>query len=98
VITASDMRAMRKAIEHLEGLERRPRELRRCFVPRDAVVRLAAEIANQGGRVTSIDTSRDNGDGLVGLMAAGWLHWFPAPRGWELDSELLSAFAHEVMA
>jgi len=101
MITASDMRAMRRAIEHVEEVSKRPAAIRKYFVPRDSVVRLAVEIANQGGRVSRVlpDDYNPNGqraDGVVGLMASGWLHWFPT-RGWELDGVLLSAFAHEVL-
>lgn len=99
-VTAADMRAMRKAIELLERLEERPREVRRCFIPRDSVVRVAVELANVGGRASRVlddgETDTGRADGVVGLMAAGWLHWAPV-RGWELDAALLSAFAHEVL-
>lgn len=100
MISANDMRAMRKAIEHIERLDDRPKDLRRFFIPRDNVVRVAAELANKGGRAARIlddgETNTPRADGVVGLMAAGWLHWFPV-RGWELDAALLSAFAHEVL-
>lgn len=100
MITAADSCAMRRAIEQIEGIERRPRDLRRFFVPRPSVVRLAVELANQGGRASRVledgETDTSRADGVVGLMAAGLLHWSPV-RGWELDAALLAAFAHEVM-
>lgn len=100
MIAPGDMRAMRKAIGRLEGIDQRPAEVRRGFIPRDSVVRVAVELANVGGRasrvldVGEVDTKR--ADGVIGLMAAGWLHWSPL-RGWELDAALLGEFAHETL-
>ena len=48
MITATDMRAMRRALEILEGLDAKPADLRPLLAPREATVRLALEIATAG--------------------------------------------------
>lgn len=50
MISARDMRAMRRALEVLRGVDSIPAELRALFAPREATVRLAAEMAVMGGR------------------------------------------------
>lgn len=48
IATAADMRAMRRAIEVLDGVDRKPAELRHLFAPNESTVRLALEIAIVG--------------------------------------------------
>lgn len=47
-LAASDMRAMRRALEVIFRVNEKPSELRHLFVPRDATVRLALEITLVG--------------------------------------------------
>ncbi len=93
MIAASAIRAMRRALEKVEGLNERPAEIRSFFAPAAASVRLAAEIAVSGG-VTYLPAHPS--DALFDLLSSGWIRGV-LRHGAEMrmDEGLLAAFASE---
>jgi hypothetical protein len=93
MLRAADVRAMRRSLERLEPIDGLAADLRRFFTPHDAVVRLAAEMAIDGG---GSFMPRDPSPAWVSLAASGWLHTSYRP-GSEvtLNVALLEEFRRE---
>ncbi len=93
MIAAADMQAMRRALEALERLDTRPREIRPFFAPKAWTIRLAAEIAIAGG-IAYLPKHPSNA--WFDLYSSGWvIGILRHGAAMELDEALMSEFQRQ---
>lgn len=92
MFSASDLRAMRRALDLLMHVDESPAEFRAAFEARASTVRLATEIAVTGGVAI---LPADPADSWIELMAHGFVHG--VKRGGaeqRLDAAVMETFRH----